>query len=165
MCAFWLVVYFVLLSKTLCLAVEIGPLISIVLLSQLAHFQDAKSGWTPLFHAVTNQDAEHVQMLLLGGAQVNLQSYSGNTALHVATGRGYTEIVRLLMRYGADMSLRNTYKDTAVMVAPDNNVGALFCFISDNESKDYVKIIVRVRVYPGVSGSHSRLPYSQPSSG
>ncbi len=82
---------------------------------------DAKSGWTPLFHAVTNQDSEHVQILLCAGAQVNMQSYSGNTALHVATGRGFTEIVRLLMRYGADMSLRNTHKDTPVMVAQDNN--------------------------------------------
>ncbi|XP_033641533.1 ankycorbin-like isoform X1 [Asterias rubens] len=82
---------------------------------------DAKSGWTPLFHAVTNQDPEHVQILLCAGAQVNMQSYSGNTALHVATGRGFTEIVRLLMRYGADMSLRNTHKDTPGMVAQDNN--------------------------------------------
>ncbi|XP_038066105.1 ankycorbin-like [Patiria miniata] len=83
---------------------------------------DDKSGWTPLFHAVTNQDTEHVQLLMTGNAQVNQQSYSGNTALHVATGRGFSEIVRLLMRYGADMSLRNTHKDTPGMVATDNNM-------------------------------------------
>ncbi|XP_022101295.1 nuclear factor NF-kappa-B p100 subunit-like isoform X2 [Acanthaster planci] len=83
---------------------------------------DAKSGWTPLFHAVTRQDAEHVQILLGGNAQVNMQSYSGNTALHVATGRGFSDIVRLLMRYGADMSLRNTHKDTPGMVATDGSM-------------------------------------------
>ena len=84
--------------------------------------QDAKNGWTPLFHAVINQNSDMITRLIEIGAFVNAQSYSGNTALHVATGRGYSDIVRLLMRYGADMSVKNTHRDTPVMMSNSNMV-------------------------------------------
>ncbi|XP_072049647.1 uncharacterized protein [Amphiura filiformis] len=84
--------------------------------------QDAKNGWSPLFHAVINQNQPMITRLIEAGAEVNAQSYSGNTALHVATGRGYTDVVRLLMRYGADMSVKNTHRESPGMMSNDNMI-------------------------------------------
>jgi len=53
---------------------------------------------------------------------VNAQSYSGNTALHSACGRGQIEIVRVLLKNGADSSLKNNHNDTAIMVAKNKKV-------------------------------------------
>lgn len=50
------------------------------------------------------------------GCDVNGQSYSGNTALHGACGRGQVDVVRLLLKSGADSSLKNYHNDTPVMV-------------------------------------------------
>lgn len=58
------------------------------------------------------------------GCDVNAQSYSGNTALHSACGRGHIEIVRVLLKNGADSSLKNNHNDTAIMVAKNKKVRA-----------------------------------------
>lgn len=55
--------------------------------------------------------------VIQSGCDVNAQSYSGNTALHSACGRGQIEIVRVLLKNGADSSLKNNHNDTAIMVA------------------------------------------------
>ncbi len=100
--------------------------------------QDAKNGWTPLFHAIINQNQRMITRLIEAGAQVNAQSYSGNTALHVATGRGYTSIVRLLMRYGADMSVKNTHRESPAMISNNRMVSYTLEFKS--RRKKNVKI-------------------------
>lgn len=56
------------------------------------------------------------------GCDVNSQSYSGNTALHSACGRGHVDTVRLLLKSGADSSLKNYHNDTPVMVAKNKKV-------------------------------------------
>ncbi|NGP54014.1 ankyrin repeat domain-containing protein [Thioalkalivibrio sp. XN8] len=62
-------------------------------------------GWTPLMRAVS---AGHVAAVdaLLGSERANLEAReeSGATALHIAAGRGYTEIVRRLLDAGAEAS-------------------------------------------------------------
>ncbi|XP_077985785.1 uncharacterized protein LOC144440299 [Glandiceps talaboti] len=83
---------------------------------------DGKSGRTPLFHAVENDRKDVIELLLQHNADVNAQSYSGNTALHVASGRGLISVVRSLLRHGADMSMKNYHSDTAVTVAKDTSV-------------------------------------------
>ncbi len=60
--------------------------------------------------------------VLQSGCDVNAQSYSGNTALHSACGRGHIEIVRVLLKNGADSSLKNNHNDTAIMVAKNKKV-------------------------------------------
>lgn len=60
-------------------------------------------GWTPLMRAVS---AGHVAAVdaLLASDRVSLEAReeSGATALHIAAGRGYTEIVRRLLDAGAE---------------------------------------------------------------
>ncbi|XP_066540011.1 B-cell lymphoma 3 protein [Hoplias malabaricus] len=83
---------------------------------------DIKSGRSPLVHAVENNCLEMVNFLIENGCNVNAQSYSGNTALHSACGRGEVEAVRVLLKNGADSSLKNYHNDTAVMVAKNKKV-------------------------------------------
>ncbi|KAF7708676.1 B-cell lymphoma 3 protein homolog [Silurus meridionalis] len=83
---------------------------------------DIKSGRSPLIHAVEKSCMEMINFLLENGCNVNSQSYSGNTALHIACGRGEVEAVRVLLKNGADSSLKNYHNDTAVMVAKNKKV-------------------------------------------
>ncbi|XP_018587758.2 B-cell lymphoma 3 protein homolog [Scleropages formosus] len=83
---------------------------------------DFKSGRSPLIHAVENNNMEMISMLIESGVNVNAQSYSGNTALHSACGRGQVEAVRVLLRNGADSSLKNYHNDTPLMVAKNKKV-------------------------------------------
>ncbi|XP_066494772.1 B-cell lymphoma 3 protein [Tiliqua scincoides] len=83
---------------------------------------DIKSGRSPLLHAVENNNLEMVELLLQHGANVNAQSYGGNTALHAASGRGLLDALRLLVRNGADGSLKNYHNDTPLMVARNKRV-------------------------------------------
>ncbi|KAL3059744.1 hypothetical protein OYC64_014360 [Pagothenia borchgrevinki] len=83
---------------------------------------DNKSGQSPLMHAVESNNADMVHFLIESGCDVNSQSYSGNTALHSACGRGQVDTVRLLLKSGADSSLKNYHNDTPVMVAKNKKI-------------------------------------------
>ncbi|XP_078143078.1 B-cell lymphoma 3 protein [Centroberyx gerrardi] len=83
---------------------------------------DVKSGQSPLMHAVESNNADMVHFLIENGCDVNSQSYSGNTALHSACGRGQVDTVRLLLKSGADSSLKNYHNDTPVMVAKNKKI-------------------------------------------
>ncbi|KAK5861885.1 hypothetical protein PBY51_017326 [Eleginops maclovinus] len=73
-------------------------------------------------HAVESNNADMVHFLIERGCDVNSQSYSGNTALHSACGRGQVDTVRLLLKSGADSSLKNYHNDTPVMVAKNKKI-------------------------------------------
>lgn len=83
---------------------------------------DIKSGLTPLMHAVESNNITMVHFLLENGCDVNSQSYSGNTALHCACGRGQLDTVRLLLKNGADSGLKNYHNDTPVMVTTNKKI-------------------------------------------
>ncbi|KAM7421200.1 hypothetical protein PAMA_015383 [Pampus argenteus] len=83
---------------------------------------DIKSGQSPLMHAVESNNTDMVHFLIENGCDVNSQSYSGNTALHSACGRGQVDTVRLLLKSGADSSLKNYHNDTPVMVAKNKKI-------------------------------------------
>ncbi|XP_068592554.1 B-cell lymphoma 3 protein homolog [Cebidichthys violaceus] len=83
---------------------------------------DIKSGQSPLMHAVESNNADMVHFLIERGCDVNSQSYSGNTALHSACGRGQVDTARLLLKSGADSSLKNYHNDTPVMVAKNKKI-------------------------------------------
>lgn len=58
--------------------------------------------WTVLMHAIHKEQPQSVVALLDNGANVNARHRSGETALMMAAGYGYTEIVRILLDHGAD---------------------------------------------------------------
>ncbi|XP_072836375.2 B-cell lymphoma 3 protein isoform X1 [Pogona vitticeps] len=109
------------------LHVAVGTCNREVVLTLLEHRADVdavdiKSGRSPLLHAVENNNLPMVELLLQHGANVNTQSYGGNTALHAASGRGLLDMLRLLVRNGADGSLKNYHNDTPLMVAKNKRV-------------------------------------------
>jgi hypothetical protein len=60
------------------------------------------NGWTPLMHAVHKNQIGAARALLDGGAPVDSRSRSGETALMMAAGYGYTPMVELLLAHGAN---------------------------------------------------------------
>ena len=63
--------------------------------------------WTPL-HAAINEDHPDIALLLLeGGADPEIRSSNGETALGMASSRGQANFVRLLINYGADLNAKS----------------------------------------------------------
>jgi ankyrin repeat protein len=58
--------------------------------------------WPPLMHGIHKNRIDTVRVLLDSGADVNGRGRSGETALMMAAGYGYTPIVELLLDRGAD---------------------------------------------------------------
>ncbi len=59
-------------------------------------------GNSPLMEAAVRGDLETVELLLGAGADLNLQSKNGQTALMLAVGEGFTGVARVLLDKGAD---------------------------------------------------------------
>ena len=67
---------------------------------------------TPVPH--TSPHAKYWQVLLDAGADVNVQSHSGDTALHVAVVNGFAGIVStLLEQRSLNLFTKNEYSDSA----------------------------------------------------
>ncbi|XP_052003440.1 NF-kappa-B inhibitor cactus-like [Xyrauchen texanus] len=116
---------------------------------------DNKSGRSPLIHAVENNSNDMVNFLIESGCNVNAQSYSGNTALHSACGRGQIEIVRILLKNGADSSVKNNHNDTAIMVAKNKKVSDV---LRGKGTRSYtVKTLSNSNGSPGSSNHSPRL--------
>lgn len=61
--------------------------------------------WSPLMDAVQKGDGAMASLLLERGADPNIRSKDGQTALIVCVGRGDTSLCETLVRYGADPSV------------------------------------------------------------
>ena len=81
--------------------------------------QNLFSGITPISMAALNGKTEAVAFLLSKGANINVKSRDGGTALHGAAFLGHTETVNLLINKGADPNIRNNKGETPL----DNSSG------------------------------------------
>ena len=77
-----------------------------LLVSNGAPVNTPYQGYLPLAVASTWGHTRVVEILLLKGAQVNLQEIEGNSALCCASSGGYTAIVKLLLDNGAQVDLQ-----------------------------------------------------------
>jgi len=66
---------------------------------------------TPLTYAA-GSSGEMIRLLLEKGADVNAQNLKGNTALHIATRQGKTDMTHLLITSGAKVNLANKDGET-----------------------------------------------------
>jgi hypothetical protein len=71
-----------------------------------------ESGATPLHHAVSTGQRDIAELLLEGGAEVDLSDHRGHTALHLAAAEGYLEIVETLLQFGAAPLRRDAGRQT-----------------------------------------------------
>ncbi len=79
-----------------------------------ANLKDPKSGDILLGTAALMGHTEIVALLLEHGADVNLRSKDGGTALHAAAFLGRAETVKLLLEHGADTTIRHNMGGTAI---------------------------------------------------
>lgn len=75
--------------------------------------------WTPLMHAVTDNDLQQVRKLLQSGADVDDYNNNKTTALHMAVAKGHKKIVQLLLAEGANIEATNRYGLTPIFFAID----------------------------------------------
>lgn len=79
--------------------------------------------WTPLFIAVRDGQAEAAKLLVFQGAQLNIQTNLGTTALTMAVTQDFpTEKARLdlleyMLKRGADPNIRDIYQHTPLYYA------------------------------------------------
>lgn len=80
-------------------------------------FLSANNGVTPLMLAAVGGWNLAAQELLKRGAQVNLRSTSGESALEAACFKGYLPMVKTLLEKGAQVNAKNGRGETALAVA------------------------------------------------
>ena len=61
-----------------------------------------------------------MEILLQYGANIDVQSKFGSTALHIAVGRGNVEAMEILLKHGASVNVQDMYSYTALHHAVDN---------------------------------------------
>ena len=87
-------------------------------------------GQTPLMYAASQNTAESVQILINSGANPNLQSDDGWTAIMYAS-RDNPEVIRTLLINGADPEIKNDDGQTALDIAKENYENAEDYFVLD----------------------------------
>lgn len=79
----------------------------------ISFVQDGKSGRTPLHYAVEFELLPVIQLLMNSGANVNAASFSGNTPIQTASGRGLHHVTKLLLGNLQDASGRESKQDSS----------------------------------------------------
>ena len=67
------------------------------------------------------------------GADVNLQNYDSDTALHLAARYEMEYIVKVLLHYNADVNITNKKHETAVHAAKSNRYPHVKNLLEDTE--------------------------------
>lgn len=87
----------------------------------ILNFQHKISGDTPLIYAIKEKKSYFMDMLIKGGADVNLENKRKKTALHYAVERKSLEIVKLLTdAYKADVNKKDEQGKTPLFYAVIN---------------------------------------------
>ena len=77
-------------------------------LNRIINKQEVSTGNTLLIYATLNNLKSLAELLLLKGANPNIQNKFGNSALHIAFKNDNAFIINLLFEYGADQKLKNS---------------------------------------------------------
>ena len=75
--------------------------------NKIVNMQEFSTGNTLLIYATQNIFISIVELLLLKGANPNIQNEFGNTALHIAFSNNNSFIINLLLENHADQKIKN----------------------------------------------------------
>ena len=78
---------------------------------------DGKFGWTGLYRSVICGHTSAVEFLLKSGADPNIKTKMGDTALHQAAENHKVEIASLLLKYKADPNIQQNDGETALHIS------------------------------------------------
>jgi len=110
------------------------------ILSNIAHyFQTQKRKDERLYSYAYTGNREKVVQYLSLGANPNVESDYGNTALIIAAYKGFTEIVKLLIAEGADLNIENGYRYTALLYAAEKGFTEIAKLLIDAKADLNVK--------------------------
>jgi ankyrin repeat protein len=111
-----------------------------------------KEASTALHYAVEHDLHEVVEVLLAGGADVNVQDEQGNTALMLAVKGNNLILATALMNHpGIDPNVQDEQGDTALMVAAHNDLDLATALMN------HPRIDVNVQLHYAVEGNHMDL--------
>jgi Ankyrin repeats (3 copies)/Ankyrin repeat len=83
--------------------------------------QGPNAGFTALHRAAISDAAEVVQLLLAGGAEVNVHGPLGITPLILAASNGSRRAAEVLLDHGADVTTSDGHRETALSEATTHN--------------------------------------------
>lgn len=87
---------------------------------------EPEKGYTPLLIAATKGYTTIVRLLLEYGANPNMKTFDGITALHNAVYEKQIDIVKLLLEYGADPSIKDGIGRTPIDLVGRNGHPQLY---------------------------------------
>ncbi|OMJ90968.1 hypothetical protein SteCoe_6534 [Stentor coeruleus] len=102
---------------------------------------DLKLGWTGLYRSVICGHINTTEYLLQSGANPNIRTRMGDTALHQAAENRQLTIASLLLKYGADPNIQQKDGETALHLA---------CFKGD---ADMVHLLLTNKANPNLQNS------------
>jgi uncharacterized protein len=94
------------------------------------------NGWPLLVIAASGNDKPMVELLLRSGAKVNDVNYSGETALHYAAGKGFTDIVKILINNKADVNARTEIDMTPLKLAAGAGKSDIVALLKQHGAKE-----------------------------
>jgi ankyrin len=95
------------------------------------------TGITPLIGAVEGNHVQVVRSLLDKGADVNVATSDGYSALHAAVSLGFAEMCKILISAGADLNARMRYGATPLFFAARyNNLELISLLLSAGADRD-----------------------------
>jgi ankyrin repeat protein len=84
---------------------------------------DQEQLWTPIMHAITNNNEIIVKKLLEKRCEINNLDIDGNTPLHLAVMNENEYLIKAIVNAGPDLNIKNkerkTAKDLAKEIDPD----------------------------------------------
>jgi ankyrin repeat protein len=91
---------------------------------------DKEQGWTPLLHAVSNNNEQIVARLLDRKCNLDCVDLNGDSAAHLAVMNESDLVLKQLIRAGASKFIRNKENKTPLDIA------------KENESEDLIQILI-----------------------
>lgn len=112
------------------------------LVAELIDQRDLKVGFTLLVHAVVKKQHEIARFLLREGANTDIESHLGETALHKAVDMNDLKVARLLLQHNADPNRQTSLGETPLHLAVFEG------------SREFAKLLLENGADPNVQNSH-----------